>query len=171
MRSDNSLIFFPQQLSQGANHFDIAADTEDLNLGEYTLSVPLSCSIKIERTADRIDVRLDIETAVEFSCSRCGEPMTQEIRASADITLFPESKKTGNCEEDATDLRFYTEEINLRCMVRDTFLLALPLAPLCREDCKGLCPSCGTNLNVSSCDCDKQSIPSPFEELRRMVDG
>jgi len=146
-------------------------NTEDLTLGEYTFSVPLSCSIKIERTADRIDVRLDIETAVEFSCSRCGEQMTQKICASADMTLFPESKKTGSSEEDATDLRFYTEEINLRCMVRDTFCLALPLAPLCREDCKGLCPSCGTNLNASGCDCDKQSIPSPFEELRRMVDG
>ena len=61
------------------------------------------------------------------------------------------------------------EEIDLELPVRDALLLDLPTAPLCREDCAGLCPACGADQNETSCDCDL-SIPDPrWDALRELT--
>ena len=52
------------------------------------------------------------------------------------------------------------DQLDLMPLARDAVLLHLPLAPLCRDDCAGLCPSCGNDLNQSTCDCD-MTIPDP----------
>jgi uncharacterized protein len=172
MKNTNPLVFLLAQLAEGQNSFELEADPDELGLSEYTFSAPLRCEIGIQRIRDRIDVHLDLETAVKLSCSRCGEPMRYEIQTSVDVTFLPElRRRETEDEQDATDLEFYREEIDLRGVVRDTFLLAVPIAVLCRKDCKGLCPSCGTNLNLSSCECEKKGASSPFEKLRRIVDG
>jgi len=172
MSRDSSLVFLPSQLTESSNRFEIEANTETLDLAGYTFSTPLCCMIVLVRTGDRIDVHLELETSLELSCSRCGEPMRQDIHTSADVTFLPEAKKEEDAGgQEATDLEFYSEELDLRGIVRDTFLLALPVAALCREDCRGLCPSCGANLNRESCKCNTRLKPSPFEKLRRLVDG
>ena len=57
-------------------------------------------------------------------------------------------------EEDDLETSYYADDqIDLNEMMREQFYLALPMKPLCREDCKGLCPQCGTNLNTGTCDC------------------
>lgn len=171
MSRNDSLVFLPTQLVEGSSRFEIEADIEGLDLAEYTFSVPLRCEIVLERTGDRIDAHLDLETSLKLSCSRCGESMRQDICASADVTFLPEVKNKEDADEqDATDLEFYSEVLDLRDIVRDMFLLALPIAPLCSEDCRGLCPSCGANLNRENCKCNIQGNPSTFEKLRRLVD-
>jgi uncharacterized protein len=172
MRNANPLVFLIAQLLEGKNRFELEADTDELELSGYTFSEPLRCEILLERTGDRIDVHIDLGAGLELSCSRCGEPMQYDIQTSADVTFLPElRRREAEYEQDTTDLEFYLEEIDLRSVVRDAFLLAVPIAVLCRKDCKGLCPSCGTNLNLSSCECEQKGTSSPFEELRRIVDG
>jgi uncharacterized protein len=172
MRDTNPLVFLLAQLLEGRNRFELEANPDELGLSEYTFSAPLRCEIGIERIRDRIDVHLDLGARLELSCSRCGEPTQYDIQTSADVSFLPElRRREAEDEQDATDLEFYREEIDLRSVVRDTFLLAVPIAVLCRKDCKGLCPSCGTNLNLSSCECEKKGVSSPFEKLRRIVDG
>lgn len=171
MSRDSSLVFLPQQLRPGKNSFEIEADVEELDLGAHAFLEPLRCMIVLVRTGDRIDAHLDLETSLELSCSRCGEPMRQNIHTSADVTFLPEAKKEEDAAgQEATDLEFYLDELDLRDVVRDTFLLALPVAALCREDCRGLCPSCGANLNLGGCKCNTSKDHSPFEKLRRIVD-
>jgi len=172
MSRDSSLVFLPSQLAEGSNRFEIEADIEELDLGVHTFLEPLRCMIVLVRTGDRIDLHLDLKTGIELECSRCGEPTDYSVGTSADVTFLPEAKGQGeDLEAEATDLEFYLDEIDLRGVVRDTFLLALPVAALCREDCRGLCPSCGANLNRKSCKCNTRLKPSPFEKLRRLVDG
>ena len=172
MRNTNPLVFLLAQLVEGKNRFELEANPDELGLSEYTFSAPLRCEIGIERIRDRIDVRVDLGARLELSCSRCGKPMQQDIQTSADVTYLPELRRRAAEDElDAADLEFYREEIDLRSVVRDAFLLVVPIAVLCRKDCKGLCPSCGTNLNLSSCECEKKEVSSPFEKLRRIVDG
>ena len=61
------------------------------------------------------------------------------------------------------------EEIDLELPVRDALLLDLPAAPLCRDDCAGLCPACGADWNQRSCDCD-MTIPDPrWDALRELT--
>jgi len=57
-------------------------------------------------------------------------------------------------EADDMDTAFYeNDEIDLGQLMQEQFYLALPMKPLCKDDCKGLCPNCGTNLNKATCDC------------------
>ena len=63
------------------------------------------------------------------------------------------------------------DEIDLEPMVHDAVLLELPQAPLCRPDCRGLCPTCGADLNAQSCDCDQNPIDPRWEALGALSFG
>ena len=77
----------------------------------------------------------------KFFCDRCLEPSSSEI-----VCDFDEEIADEDISENVVDI---TE------LVRDTFLAGLPIQNLCREDCKGLCPVCGKNLNTGECECDR----------------
>ncbi len=87
-----------------------------------------------------------------FFCDRCLEPSSGEI-----ICDFEEEIDDENISENVADI---TE------LVRDTFLASLPIQNLCREDCKGLCPVCGKNLNTEECECDRLIVDPRFASLK-----
>jgi uncharacterized protein len=60
--------------------------------------------------------------------------------------------------------------LDLAHMLREQFYLAMPMRPLCREDCRGLCPQCGTNLNVDSCGCTRERHDPRFDGLRTLIE-
>jgi uncharacterized protein len=67
------------------------------------------------------------------------------------------------------DVDFYTrEEVNLEAIVREQVLLTLPLKPLCRETCQGLCPRCGADLNRETCNCRRDEAASPWTALKKL---
>ena len=85
--------------------------------------------------------------------------------AQFDLRYQPHSTNVGEgeleIEEDDLTTAFYqNEEIDLEQLMREQFYLALPMKPLCSRDCKGLCPTCGTNLNRATCDC-KRDVTDP----------
>src|SRR4029077_14778902 len=72
----------------------------------------------------------------------------------------------------AEDLEFSLyegEEVNLTPLIREQMLLALPTRPMCREDCRGLCPQCGANLNERDCGCDRETVQGRFADARFSV--
>ena len=87
-----------------------------------------------------------------FLCDRCLSPSTEKI-----IVGFDEEISAENISENIADI---TE------IVRDTFLASLPMQNLCREDCKGLCPVCGKNLNVGNCECDRLNVDPRLTALK-----
>jgi uncharacterized protein len=96
---------------------------------------------------------------LEQSCSRCLEPFQQPIDSAFDIRYLPQAENAGAEErevgsEDLSDAFYRDEQIDLRQLMEEQFYLALPMKPLCREDCKGLCPNCGTNWNETKCNCE-----------------
>jgi len=70
--------------------------------------------------------------------------------------------------EDAGLIGFRGEEIDLTEGIQEQLVLGLPMRPLCREDCKGLCAACGADLNVDECNCRQQHPASPFAALRHL---
>ncbi len=75
-------------------------------------------------------------------------------------------------EEDLA-YRIRGEEVNVEQMLRDSLALALPFTPLCRKECRGLCASCGQDLNAGECDCREQAIDprwAPLEALRQRLE-
>ncbi len=71
---------------------------------------------------------------------------------------------------DDLDLDYYTgETVDLESLLREQIILMMPLKPLCDEDCKGLCPRCGANLNREACTCSSRRIVnSPFAVLAKL---
>jgi len=90
-----------------------------------------------------------VATAWQGECRRCGGPVGGRVVARVSERFAP----AGGTERDEEAYPLSGDELDLEPLARDAVLLELPLAPLCREDCAGLCPTCGANRNTESCDC------------------
>lgn len=108
------------------------------------------------------DIRLDGRFAAQFelACARCLEPVVQKVDRSFDLLYRPLGVDAGRDESSVTgtesEISYYGGEgILLEDVLREQVLLALPLKVICRQDCKGLCPQCGANLNAAQCSCSE----------------
>ncbi len=100
---------------------------------------PLIYHLRLQYVMNELIVTGEVQARVVFSCSRCAEPVVQDVSDPA----FMATRTVANLH-DTVDL---TDE------VRESIILAFPGYPLCRTDCRGLCPRCGVNLNVERCGC------------------
>lgn len=114
------------------------------------------------------DIRLNgkLSTQLELACARCLKPVSQDVARSFDLLYRPLGTDAGQEELSVTaaeaEVSYYQGEgLLLEDVLREQVLLALPLRVLCREDCKGLCPTCGKDLNQGACSC-----AAPPEDVR-----
>jgi uncharacterized protein len=117
--------------------------------GQPSLASPLSLKVHAEDQEGNIWVRVVGNTSAHLQCARCAERFDRPIEARLDIHLPPALQ-----EVDVTD------------EIRQSVILALPVKPLCRPDCRGLCDICGKNLNQGSCNCRREKGESPFTALK-----
>jgi uncharacterized protein len=121
-----------------------------------------------------IRVKGKLETSLEVACARCLDLVVHQVSRSFDLLYRPLGADSGHAELSVTDaeaeIGYYEGEgLLLEDTLREQVLLALPLKTVCREDCKGLCPHCGKNLNEIQCSCvDKVEDPrwSALKEIR-----
>lgn len=106
------------------------------------------------------DIRIigDFSVRVKLACARCLEPIAAEVAKKFELLYRPQGSDAGREELSVTaaeaEVGYYQGEgLLLEDVLREQVLLALPLKAICREDCRGLCPHCGKNLNVESCTC------------------
>jgi uncharacterized protein len=109
------------------------------------------------------DIRIKgrLATRLELNCARCLEPIGQDVKRDFDLLYRPIGTDAGRDEMSVTDaeaeIGYYGGEgISLDDVVREQVLLAVPVKITCREDCKGLCPHCGKNLNYETCGCSSE---------------
>lgn len=108
---------------------------------------------------------------LQRACGRCLEPVTQHLRVHFSGEYLHVSEK----DQDLTGLDeekpviFEGNNIDLAPQVREDLLLELPMSGLCREDCRGLCPVCGQNLNVWKCDCQPVNIDPRLQVLEKFL--
>lgn len=120
-----------------------------------------------------------ITGALELECARCLARYRHRLREPFRFVLEPAGLRTpaepeaaaallreGMCLADEVELGWYRgSEIQLDSVCRELIALALPVKPLCREDCAGLCPSCGADRNDTACGCSEAASSSPFAAL------
>ena|SRR5476651_1717923 len=119
---------------------------------------PVSLAFDIFKDKQQFRLAGRVQTALELQCSRCLEPFTASVDQEFDLRYQPHAVNTGEgereIEEDDLTTAFYeNDEIDLGHLMREQFVLTLPMKPLCADACRGLCPICGTNLNRGTCDC------------------
>ena len=113
---------------------------------------------------------------VTVACSRCVEPVKLPIDEKLRVTFMPRHEIAGEdddepardadadegpevADEDLDLFPYDGESVDLEPLFREQFVLAVPFAPLCREDCKGLCPQCGIDRNTGTCSCEPPIDP------------
>lgn len=117
-----------------------------------------------------IRLRAGYHGQFEMLCARCLEPVHQQVSGNLDLIYRPEGADAGVPERAIStsdaDIGYYQEgELELDDVLREQVLLSLPAKVLCREECKGLCPSCGQNLNVAACACGANSTDPRWAAL------
>jgi uncharacterized protein len=147
------------------------ADAGDGEGFRVAARVALACDIVKEK--DTFRLAGSVKTTLELPCSRCLESYTLPVDASFDLRYQPHAENKGEgeleIEEDDLTTAFYErDEIDLGQLMREQFYLSLPMKPLCRADCRGLCPSCGTNWNHAACDCKREWEDPRFKALKEL---
>jgi len=136
---------------------------EDFAARDHAFRVvsPAELAMTVHKDSDRFRLVGTLETAIELGCSRCLEPFTVPVRAAFDLRYLPltQAGHTGGdaedeVEEDDLNASFYRDDaIDLAQLIEEQIYLALPMKPLCKPDCLGLCPQCGVNRNLETCSC------------------
>ena len=126
--------------------------------GQFRVAEPVELHFKVHKDKDRYRLDGTLKTTLELTCSRCLEPFALPVDSRFDIRYLPQSENSGGGEreveeDDLSDAFYRDEQIDLRQLIEEQFYLALPMKPLHSDDCKGLCPNCGTNLNEKTCEC------------------
>jgi uncharacterized protein len=149
---------------------------EDLHDRDAGAHPPLgSARLRVELHPERVEVTGRVAAAVPQLCARCGNAYVESIAREFRQDLLRRSlgRVGGEVELHARDLdgsEFVSDELDLRAVLAEELLLALPAKPLCREDCKGLCARCGADLNVEACRCEPEA-DSRFAILRSFRPG
>lgn len=135
----------------------------DLKVGESTVSGTARVDVILEGIDDGVLARFVATAPAKLACTRCLTEWDDEVQAKAMQLFEPEPDEDGYAL-DADDT------IDLGQPVRDEIALAIPVRPLCRPDCAGLCPTCGTDLNRDPCEGHEEPTRSPFAALQGLFD-
>lgn len=145
---------------QPEEHFSRSFQPEDVaqDGDAYRIVAPVHLDFDIQKDKEKFRLVGVARTELELPCSRCLEGFRLPVNAAFDLRFLPatEMAEEGEREiqDEDLDTSYYRDgKIDLNELLREQFYLALPMKPLCRDDCKGLCPQCGTNWNTGTCTC------------------
>ena len=144
----------------------VELDPRTFELGsEARLREPVRVQARVHRLGEKVYVRGQIETTVELSCSRCLREVAQSVRSPLVLLAVPDNHAAGHSspavgegteQDDPVGIAYTGDQVDLVPEIQSVLTLALPMKPLCNEDCQGLCPQCGACLVEGSCDCPGQ---------------
>ncbi len=142
----------------------------------YRARGPVHVDARLEKIERRVRVGAHGKAELTVPCGRCLAPVSIDLPLDFELTLVPrdeyEDADGGEKEDhtgqvagsfdphDAEEDVYNGKVIDLDPLLREQLVLSLPAYPVCREDCKGLCPVCGANLNERECGCDRH-VPDP----------
>ena len=176
--------FFVEQIGEEGLDLDFEADPrtfpvlEELrSRGEARFEQPVHVEVRVIQAGEAVDVRGRFEARIWLRCSRCLADFEADMTDRFSLTysprpLMPEPLRLGEEAELSVDdiglIPFDGNEIDLREGVQEQLVMALPFKALCREDCKGICPQCGADLNQNPCRCSPGAIDPRLAPLGKI---
>ena len=132
-------------------------------LGEsYRFLAPLKVYGRIYNNGQSLTLEADVRGRMKTECARCLDELETDVEFSVN-ELLSQRKES---QEDSEDIILFDGyEIELDDIIADHFLMNVSGRYLCSDDCKGLCPQCGTNLNKGECDCNTEYIDPRWQAL------
>jgi len=150
------------------------------NIPEYTYVNDLAyvkdrirLSGSLTKEGNNLHLRGKVKLIIHTICSRCGDELDYEINSQFELVLMPGSERISEMEkelssEDLEHIYYQGEELDLAPYFQEQIALEVPIQFLCYENCKGLCPGCGANLNYQTCDCSKKSEDPRLKVLKKL---
>lgn len=155
-------------LSEGIHHYQFTVVPEELELGgEFQAQVVVDATI--DKSPNQILVTCTIRTVATFACDRCTSSFVEALTPT--YRMFYALEGAEPLDVDPVEFQQLLpgqSVIDIADDVRQTLLLAVPLKLLCSEGCRGLCPTCGKNLNDGACSCRNQRDDSRWDILRKL---
>ena len=131
--------------------------------------VDISC--RVAKVREKVFIEGSMEALLNQECCRCLEMAEVPVRTTFRYILIPGHltfRRSQGLEEGQADFGYYDEEqIDLNPLLFEQIMLQIPMKVLCMDTCRGLCPGCGVNLNVTECDCRKESTDERLSILKR----
>ncbi|MEK6726999.1 MAG: DUF177 domain-containing protein [Deltaproteobacteria bacterium] len=133
---------------------------------------PINVAVQAQKRSGGIAISGQLQGSAAMTCSRCLDEITEDISHEFSYNCLPHEAIQEEKEEltmENMDLCYYSGgEIDITALVHEQVALVLPMRPLCKEDCKGLCPECGANLNKGDCWCRKEPVDLRLAALKNI---
>ena len=141
----------------------------NLNLEEFEILDPIKYTGEICKVNREYIININTYYTFKTDCDRCLNSTLKDMKTSLSAKL-KDYKKTQEDEEDEDIIYYNNDILDIEKHILMEVLSSLPMKTLCKENCKGLCPECGTNFNEKSCDCIVENIDPRFEKLKNFFD-
>ncbi len=154
-------------IHQSVGYFrDFEYDFPHLRLSPDLDLLDITGSVRVTRTGQGLLIQVKMQAAVEAECVRCLSTFQQPLEIDfTELYAFTPDSVT-----ESGLLVPETGKIDLTPLVRDEFLLAVPISPICKDDCLGLCPVCGENRNISHCEHDEEPVDPRLSGLKSLLE-
>jgi len=148
-------------------------DAREFELEGISVRDIMTVRISIQKVKEEYYCQGFVHLPVEEECSRCLNIFDSELSGDFSFLVKTGQSDRKNKDLEGEDVIYISANepvIELNETLRQSLVLALPMKPLCNEDCRGLCPSCGANLNEDSCNCRLRETDERWEGLRDVLE-
>ena len=142
---------------------------------DYRVLAPVVLEATVSRSRARVGIAGQATTTLELFCSRCLEGFAVPVTATFDLSYLPSDEApVGSVEVEVADQDINTAyyqhgQIDMAELIHEQLYLVLPMKPLCKDDCQGLCPVCGANRNSTPCMCKTTWTDPRLAGLRALL--
>jgi DUF177 domain-containing protein len=147
---------------------------EEAAAAEVSAIGPARARLQVTRSDREVIVSGMLTAELELQCSRCLRDFRKLLDVPVNVVYHPIDEfadERRELKDEEMDMGFYRgEEIDLQELVREQVLLNMQMKPLCTENCKGICPRCGADLNASGCKCETSQIDPRLEVLKKLLE-
>ncbi|MFN3135882.1 MAG: YceD family protein [Candidatus Kryptonium sp.] len=160
------------RLSDGEHFYTFIAKPSDLSLDEQRFNKPVYVEATLEKSRRQFRLKANVYTVGRFQCDRCVEDFDKVLENSYNMYYVYDEEESKKYEpEEVVVITPETNEIDISDDVRQMVLLSVPMKILCYEECLGLCPRCGKNLNFEICTCKVEEIDPRWAPLLKLMES
>ena len=156
--------------------YHLESETLDFMMDDWTLAEPVVVDAHVQHQGRFLELEGHVNTVVKGVCSRCLDEVkvpvkcdfAEQLLYAKDVSLFSHLA-VGEVEEKY--FIYDNDTLDITDIIRESILAVLPQKILCKDDCRGLCPKCGKNLNQGQCDCDLHEVDPRLAILAKLKDA
>ena len=172
------IMILPETIGEAGIENDVSISpeimAEELKDKDLSVDKPFRIHYEAERQgeSETVHVSVDVAGKLQAACARCLEPVDHTMDLHLETDYIPaEPDMGGNLEGErvSSEIGYYRKSIHLGEFILSELVLALPLRYICNDECKGLCPGCGVNLNREECHCETPVDPR-LQKLKDLKD-